>query len=102
MQAKNFLAPCQLCVGLLVLTLAASLAAQTDENVGSIDAPSVTTTTIPAIADDWNIDRFSLLRDHLASITDESAGPFCKVTDFAWGSIRETRCPMWRSTLSRS
>jgi hypothetical protein len=48
MQAKNFLAPCQLCVGLLVLTLAASLAAQTDENVGSIDAPSVTTTTIPA------------------------------------------------------
>jgi hypothetical protein len=29
-------------------------------------------TTIPPIADDWNIDRFSLLRDHLASLTDES------------------------------
>ncbi len=36
--------------------------------------------TIPAIADDWNVDRFSLLRDHLASITDESGVPFCKVT----------------------
>ena len=28
-------------------------------------------TTIPAIEDDWNIDRFSLLRDHLSSIKDE-------------------------------
>ena len=28
-------------------------------------------TTIPAIDDDWNIDRFSLLRDHLSSIKDE-------------------------------
>ena len=28
-------------------------------------------TTIPAIADDWNINRFSLLRDHLASLVDE-------------------------------
>ena len=25
-------------------------------------------TTIPAVEDDWNIDRFSLLREHLASI----------------------------------
>jgi hypothetical protein len=31
-------------------------------------------TTISAIADDWNIDRFSLLRDHLAS------DPRCRVT----------------------
>src|SRR5258708_11468348 len=36
--------------------------------------------TIPAIADDWNIDRFSLLRDHLASLTDESGEPLCSVT----------------------
>lgn len=28
-------------------------------------------TTIPAIEDDWNVDRFSLLRDHLSSIKDE-------------------------------
>ncbi len=37
-------------------------------------------TTIPAIADDWNINRFSWLRDHLASLTDESGEPLCKVT----------------------
>ena len=37
-------------------------------------------TTIPAIADDWNIDRFSLLSNHLASITDENDEPLCKVT----------------------
>jgi len=37
-------------------------------------------TTIPAIADDWNIDRFSLLRDHLASLTDESGKSLCEVT----------------------
>jgi len=36
-------------------------------------------TTIPAIADDWNIDRFSLLRDHLGSQTDESGNPLCEV-----------------------
>lgn len=29
-------------------------------------------TTIPAIEDDWNIERFSLLRDHLRSLTDEN------------------------------
>src|SRR5207237_4882433 len=37
-------------------------------------------TTIPAIPDDWNIDRFSLLRDHLVSLTDESGEPLCNVT----------------------
>ena len=37
-------------------------------------------TTIPTIADDWNIDRFSLLRDHLASLADESGKPVCNVT----------------------
>ncbi len=37
-------------------------------------------TTIPSIEDDWNIDRFSLLRDHLASLKDESGNALCKVT----------------------
>lgn len=37
-------------------------------------------TTIPAIADDWNIDRFSMLRDHLASITDEDGEALYHVT----------------------
>lgn len=37
-------------------------------------------TTIPSIADDWNIDRFSLLREHLASITDDSGRPRYRVT----------------------
>jgi hypothetical protein len=37
-------------------------------------------TTIPPIEDDWNIGRFSLLRDHLASITDESGNSLFSVT----------------------
>jgi len=37
-------------------------------------------TTIPSIADDWNIDRFSLLHDHLASLADESGAPLYEVT----------------------
>src|SRR5262245_59447568 len=37
-------------------------------------------TTIPATADDWNIDRFSLLHDHLASLTGENDEPLCNVT----------------------
>ena len=37
-------------------------------------------TAIPAITDNWNIDRFSLLRDHLVSLTDESGEPFYNVT----------------------
>ena len=28
-------------------------------------------TTIPPIEDDWNINRFSLLREHLSSLTDD-------------------------------
>lgn len=36
-------------------------------------------TTISAIADDWNINRFSLLRDHLVSLTDDTGEPLCKV-----------------------
>lgn len=37
-------------------------------------------TTIPAIEDDWNIDRFSLLRDHLSSLKDEQGRPLYQVT----------------------
>lgn len=37
-------------------------------------------TTIPAIEDDWNINRFTLLREHLASLTDEEGRPLCEVT----------------------
>jgi hypothetical protein len=37
-------------------------------------------TTIPAIADDWNIERFSMLRDYLAGLKDRGGAPLCKVT----------------------
>ena len=37
-------------------------------------------TTIPAVEDDWNIGRFSLLRKHLASIADEQGTPLYQVT----------------------
>src|SRR6266571_2436645 len=37
-------------------------------------------TTIPFAADDWNIGRFSLLRDELASMKDEAGTPLCEVT----------------------
>jgi len=37
-------------------------------------------TTIPSAEDDWNIDQFSLLADHLASIKDESGARLYEVT----------------------
>lgn len=37
-------------------------------------------TTIPATDDDWNIDRFSLLRAHLSSLVDDTGTPLCEVT----------------------
>jgi hypothetical protein len=37
-------------------------------------------TTIPGTADDWNIGRFSMLRDYLAGFTDEDGAPLCDVT----------------------
>ena len=37
-------------------------------------------TTIPYTEDDWNIQRFSLLRDHLASIRDDRGAPLYEVT----------------------
>lgn len=37
-------------------------------------------TTIPAVEDDWNIDRFGLLREHLASLKDDAGHQLCEVT----------------------
>jgi hypothetical protein len=37
-------------------------------------------TTIPAVEDDWNINRFSLLRDHLSSLTDGDGQAIFEVT----------------------
>lgn len=37
-------------------------------------------TTIPPVEDDWHIDRFSLLAEHLASLKDESGAPLYHVT----------------------
>jgi hypothetical protein len=37
-------------------------------------------TTIPPIADDWNIGRFRFLKDHLARLEDIEGRPVCKVT----------------------
>src|SRR6266498_568569 len=37
-------------------------------------------TTIGPVEDDWNIDRFSLLREHLSSITDDQGRTLCEVT----------------------
>jgi hypothetical protein len=36
-------------------------------------------TTIPAIEDDWNIDRFSLLGAHLAALKNEDGDRLCQV-----------------------
>lgn len=37
-------------------------------------------TTIPYTEDDWSIERFSMLRDYLASLKDEDGNPLCEVT----------------------
>jgi hypothetical protein len=37
-------------------------------------------TTIPTTEDDWSIERFSLLRDYLASLKDETGKPIVEVT----------------------
>lgn len=37
-------------------------------------------TTIPAVEDDWNVDRFSLLREHLGSLKDGDGVPLYEVT----------------------
>ena len=37
-------------------------------------------TTIPPTTDDWNIDRFSLLREHLNSLVNDDGSRLCEVT----------------------
>src|SRR3954469_5872188 len=37
-------------------------------------------TTIPTTEDDWHIGRFSLLRDHLASLKSDEGEALCEVT----------------------
>jgi hypothetical protein len=37
-------------------------------------------TTIPTAEDDWDIKRFSMLKEYLASLRDESGKPLCEVT----------------------
>lgn len=37
-------------------------------------------TTIPAIEDDWNIGRFTLLRDYLSGLNNDDGEPLCAVT----------------------
>jgi len=36
-------------------------------------------TTIPAVEDDWNVGRFSLLREHLGSLKDDEGRALCEV-----------------------
>ena len=54
-------------------------------------------TTIPAIDDDWNINRFKLLRQHLGSLTDGDQRPLCEVT----ARNRETNAAGDDAVLSR-
>jgi hypothetical protein len=37
-------------------------------------------TTVPTVADGWDIARFSLLRNYLSSLKDENGNPLCEVT----------------------
>src|SRR4051812_17105510 len=46
----------------------------------SMPAKILLQTTIPSIEDDWNINRFSLLRNHLSSLADEQGQPLYEVT----------------------
>jgi hypothetical protein len=37
-------------------------------------------TTIPTVADDWHVGRFSMVRDYLAGLVDNDGAPLCVVT----------------------
>lgn len=58
-------------------------------------------TTIPASEDDWSIERFSLLRDHLRSLRDENGSPLCQVVARNRESDAEGNDPVL-STLEHS
>ena len=54
-------------------------------------------TTIPAVEDDWNVERFSLLREHLASLKDDEGDALCEVV----ARNRETNADGDDEVLSR-
>src|SRR3712207_2522309 len=54
-------------------------------------------TTIPAVEDDWNVGRFSLLREHLASLRDDEGRALCEVV----ARNRETNADGDDEVLSR-
>jgi hypothetical protein len=54
-------------------------------------------TTIPAVEDDWNVGRFSLLREHLSSLKDDEGGALCEVS----ARNRETNAEGDDEVLSR-
>lgn len=58
-------------------------------------------TTIPVTEDDWSIERFSLLRDYLASLKDENGNPLCLVVARNRESDTDGNDPVL-STLERS
>lgn len=58
-------------------------------------------TTIPASEDDWSIERFSLLRDYLKSLTDQNGFPLCQVVARNQKSDAEENDPIL-STLEHS
>lgn len=58
-------------------------------------------TTIPTTEDDWSIERYSLLRDYLASLKDESGNPLCQVTTRKREADADKNEPVL-STLDRS
>lgn len=58
-------------------------------------------TTIPTSEDDWSIERFSLLRDYLSSLTDENGSPLCQVVARNRESDAEGNDPIL-STLEHS
>lgn len=58
-------------------------------------------TTIPAAPDDWGIERFSLLRDYLASVKNEQGQPLFEVTARNRENDAEGNDPVL-STLDRS
>jgi hypothetical protein len=57
-------------------------------------------TTIPSIEDDWNIGRFSMLRDCLANLTEDDGSPLCLVT--ARNRVEPGRPDPILSTIDRS
>lgn len=54
-------------------------------------------TTIPVVEDDWNVDRFSLLSEHLSSLKNENGEPLYQVTTRNREEDAEGNDPVLRS-----